>query len=73
MRVRGQLSPDMKDYISLGSSHKGKVLRDPQQGTIQSMFEKGDQRKQGTELIARQIEIENMKAMQLRNKKLQDE
>lgn len=40
---------------------------------MNNLFEKSDQRKRGTELIARQIEIENMQASQIRVHQLLEE
>jgi hypothetical protein len=50
----------------LGSSPINKLQRDQSAGTLNKLFEKSDQRKRGTELIARQIEIENMRASQIK-------
>lgn len=65
-RNRGGLSPEMRDHFILGTSPANKLQRDPSQGTLQTLFEKSDQRKAGKELIERQVEIENMRANQLR-------
>lgn len=61
-RVRGQPRADVRDLKVVGTANKPK--RDPSQGTLAALFDKGEQRKKGTELIARQIEIENMQANQ---------
>lgn len=72
-RERGKLSPDMRDHMVLGSSPSGKLQRDKSAGSILNLFERSDQRKHGTELIARQIEIENMRASQIRIRQMLDE
>lgn len=41
-----------------------KMKRDDSQGSFAALFERGDQRRHGTELIARQVELENMRASQ---------
>jgi hypothetical protein len=54
----------MNSFKRFGAKPDSKLARNSSQGTIFQMFDNSDQRVHGTQLIARQVELENLKARQ---------